>query len=224
MYTSRRGISARALALWLAIQLLALLLAAIRTPYSNHFPQPPEQMALEEMLIVQITAAALLFPLLMGNAATGTAAVIVSWPLTLLAGFLSAQVNALKIVCPAALVSLWMGGLGIWLYILPTQRTRFFGVAVATALALGGPLLWYLRAAFGGGPAQVVWSGHGFWSGDGWWGPLMAALGLCDGSPGNKTSWKFLAAFLLLTAVCVALAGLRRRRESLQSEKKIAKT
>ncbi len=213
MPTSRGGISAGALSLWLALQLLTLLLAALKIPFSNHFPQPAERMALQEMVIAQTAAAALLFPLLMRGAAMGTASVIVSWPFTILAAVLSAQIDPWKIVCPAAVVSGWLGGLGVWLYILRSQRMRLFGVAAAAALALGGPLLWYLRGEFGAGPIQVVCSS------DGRWGPMMAALSLCQSAPANPASWQFLAGFLTLTAVCAGFARLWGRRESTKFER-----
>jgi hypothetical protein len=204
MSTSHRGNPAIVLSLWLALQLLTLLLAALKTPYSIHFVQPAERAALPEMLIVQITMAALAFPWLMRDAATGIAVVIVSWPITALAAFLSVQIDPWKIGCPTALVSGWLGGLGVWLYILRSQKTRLYGVAAATTLTLGGPLLWYLRADFGTGPAEIVWPN------DGRWGPVMAALGLCNGSPANAASWQFLAGFLGLTALFATLTWLHR--------------
>src|SRR4051812_48363654 len=49
---------------WLVLQVLALMAAAFRVPFSARFPALGEQLAVQEMLVVQIIGSALLFPLL----------------------------------------------------------------------------------------------------------------------------------------------------------------
>ena len=194
------------LALWLAVQGLMLLLAALKIPFSNNFPNPAERMALDEMLVVQIAAAAILAPMLMRDATTAALAAIASWPFTMLAGLLAAEIDPWKIVCPAAVVSLWIAALALWIWILRTQRMRQALAALATSLALGGPLGWYLNAEFGGGNGVLDWSTHGRW------GPIMAALGFCDGDPHNRASWEFLAGLVSITLATFFACRVYRKR------------
>ena len=58
------------LLLWLVIQTLTLLAAAARLPLTPHYPAAAERLAPEEMLYVQLAASALLFPLILPDAAT----------------------------------------------------------------------------------------------------------------------------------------------------------
>jgi len=197
--TSHRRRSVGPVFLWIVLQLLTLVLAALKTPYSLHFPAPEERMALEEMLVMQIGAAAMLFPLLLEDPQTAAAVIIASWPFTILAGTLSAQMAPWKIAAPMVAVTAWLCGLCAWLQVIRTHRARLMGVAVATGLALGGPLLWYLRAEFHDTTPELLWPR------DGKLGPIMAALSLCDGSPRIVAAWGFIGLFLVCGVAAVLL-------------------
>jgi len=178
---------------WLSLQLTALSLSAMKTPFSLQFPRPEERMALEEMLFLQVGAAALFFPWLLRDRRTIAMIVITSWPFTVLAGMMSAQIDPMKIAGPATLVSGWIIGLALCNSALRHRRARFVGIALAAALAFGGPLLWYLRAEFRDGVPNSNWKPNG------WLGPIMCAWGLCNGSPRALSAWEFLATFLFLS-------------------------
>src|SRR5687768_10229078 len=72
-------------AAWLALQMVALLLAGFRVPLSARFPSPEEHVALHEMLVVQTIASALLFPVLFPTFATGVLVVATTPVMILLA-------------------------------------------------------------------------------------------------------------------------------------------
>lgn len=154
------------------------------------------------MLVLQIAAGAMFFPFLLRDLQAATAVIVASWPMTVLAGMLSAQLNAWKIVGPCAIVTLWLAGLGTWLFIVRSRRGRMIVMALATALSLGGPLVWYLRAEFSGGSTDLIWNI------DGKMGPVMAALALCDGSPRIRSAWGFIIAFILFSLLAALVRWL----------------
>src|SRR5437763_7314657 len=69
------------LLVWLIVQLLALALAAARVPLSAHFVQPGEALAIEEMLVAQFAASAMLFPFLLRDARCCVAMIVTAAPM-----------------------------------------------------------------------------------------------------------------------------------------------
>src|SRR3954463_8926538 len=63
---------------WLALQMLALLAAGLRVPFSARFVVPEEQLAIHEMFTVQMIASAMLFPILLRNLATAATVIAVT--------------------------------------------------------------------------------------------------------------------------------------------------
>src|SRR5687768_8425586 len=75
--------------LWLVPQLLTLSMSAMRVPLSAHPPRPIESVALQQMIVVQIVAMAMLSPILFRSLASTVAVVFAGAPMLALAAFLS---------------------------------------------------------------------------------------------------------------------------------------
>src|SRR5262245_34333880 len=86
----RPTVSLGAVGLWLAPQILALLAAGLRVPFSARFPSPEEDLAMHEMLVVQMIASALLFPMLMQCFTTGFLVIAAAPVMMVFAGLLAA--------------------------------------------------------------------------------------------------------------------------------------
>lgn len=179
--------------IWLAVQMLALLAAGVRIPFSARFPVPEENVAIHEMLVAQMIASALLFPMLFPTLATGVI-VVGSAPLMLqLAGVLAGEVEAVKWAYVCAYSAIWLIGLGLWSTALRTARARLYGVAVAGAVVIGGAMLAYLHREFGAPTETFDWARHAGL------GPLVGAIAIQE--VGERTAgmaWAFLGAFCLL--------------------------
>ena len=144
------GITAPLL-LWLLVQLLALLLAAGRVPLAAQYPQPAETLAAHVVAVVQVTAAALLMPYLMRDAAASVAVVATAWPFMVLAGVLSA-LPAARVAAAGASVTAWLVALALVNQSLPSAW-QAWGVCLAALLSVGCLTLSYLSAEFQGGAA-----------------------------------------------------------------------
>jgi hypothetical protein len=191
-----------ALAGWLALQLAALLLAGLQVPLSDNFPRPAESMALDEMLVVQVGFAALLFPILLPNLPTAVIAIVATWPLVQLAGALAA-VEPLRVFLSGAYVCGWLALLALWRSILPCHKSRMFGVAVAALLSIGAAVLWYLRAEF------VTEQINPDWARDGLAGPILGVLAILHQEQNSLRPWLPLG---IAAAVTAAFRGLLRSR------------
>lgn len=189
------------LALWLALQLVALLLPALHVPLSDEFPRPIERIAMHEMLVVQVTAAAMLFPMLFKNIATTVALVASTWPFLQLAAMFSATPPP-RLLSAGLYVALWMITLALFNSMLRTDRARLRAAALATSFTLAGPLLWYLHQEFGtaaeAGATMVALN------------PLLGALEVLNAEERSAGVWAFIA--LLLALALVGALLLRRRR------------
>ena len=142
------SVAAGPLTLWILVQLTALALAAARVPLLYRAPQPLERVAVHYVLAAQIVAAALLFPWLMRNVATGLCVILVSAPFAQLAALL-AEVELSRAAVAWGFAALWMSALLAWSAVLrASARARLVAVALAGALAIVGPVLRYLRYEF----------------------------------------------------------------------------
>lgn len=142
-----RGVVVAAVLLWLVIQLGALGASAARVPLWARTPEPVQRVAGAQMLAVQIIASAMLFPWLMPTVGTSFFIVLTSAPMLQLAGMLSGV--AWSGVAPAwGYLCLWLVALAYWSVALQSVRARLCGMAIATSLALGVPLLRYLAMEF----------------------------------------------------------------------------
>ncbi len=172
---------------WLLIQLTALALAAARYPFAAGLARPIEQYALEEMLALQIVAAAMLFPFLLRDWRSTLALIVTSAPYLFLTRLLSpTPCTTLAILW--TYLTLWLLTLALWRSALP-PRLHLPAVAVANLLVLGIPTCHYIHAEFSAGPWPLWLTGAS---------PLTAALALIAFP--RPILWLWLPAILLLIA------------------------
>lgn len=190
---------------WLALQMLALLAAGMRVPFSARFVVPEEQLALHEMFTVQMIASAMLFPLLCRNLATAATAIAVTPLMVQLAGVLGAQSEWIPLTVACAYPTLWLIGLAMWASALRgNTKAQLYGITAAMLLVIGGVLVAYLGREFGT-PGQPL-----DWARRSWLGPLMGGLALLEAGVRTGTAWAFMGTHLLLGGVAVlALRGIR---------------
>ncbi len=134
-----------AVVLWSAVQCAALVLAAAGVHLWPHHPDPPESIALAELVTIQVFASALLFPVLFADGANWVVSVALLIPMEQLAGLLSAAPEAVMWM-ESGYVALWVVGLAGWARLARSDLTRACLTAAATLLSLGGCLLWYVAA------------------------------------------------------------------------------
>jgi hypothetical protein len=145
------------LIVWLLIQLTAIALAASGVALSASFPNPPQRLAVHEMLVAQFVGSAMFAALLFRGGWRGWLALVVSAaPMLMLAGWLARM--------PMSRVSVLWVNVGAWLTMLAlwsavgrnhskARGSQFPGfqstlTALAMLLSAGGLLLWYLQAEF----------------------------------------------------------------------------
>jgi hypothetical protein len=194
-HTHRSSVAFAPVLLWLALQGLALLAAALRVPFSARFPVPAEQMALHEMLVVQMVGSALLFPILFRTFATTVLQIAATVVMSQLAGMLASTERESTLIAVCAYPALWLAGLGFWAYALRTPRARMYGVATATLVVVCGVMAGYLNREFGAPTQTFDWSKHGFL------GPLMGGISLVEAGERTGTAWVFLGLHLLLSVL-----------------------
>src|SRR5438045_362324 len=86
------GLRPAALALWLLVQLASLALSAARVRLAAGWPRPGvESLAVEQLLVVQVIAAALSFPALCAGWRQTLAAALAALPALMLASILESS-------------------------------------------------------------------------------------------------------------------------------------
>lgn len=143
------------LALWLAPQLAVLVIAAVHVPLWLNVPVRMDDLALPELLCVQVIFGAMFFPMLGRGWESGGAVIVLSWPMIAAGAFVSAT-PVERWVGAGAYVSVLLAGLFAWGFVLRSSRARLIGALAATAWALGGVLLAYVRAEFAGRLAPAI--------------------------------------------------------------------
>lgn len=184
---------------WLAIQALALIAAAMRIPFSARFPSPEEHLALYELAVAQMVGSALLFPILMQCFSTAMLVIASAPVMVLFAGLLAEVGQASTLLYFSLYAVLWLISLALWNSVLRCDKTKMYGVAVASLLVIGGIMLGYLQREFGEVTSSFDYASHGYF------GPLMGEITLLESGPGTGTIWYFLGAFVL-SALIAALA------------------
>jgi hypothetical protein len=181
---------------WSAIQCAILLLAWSAVPLWATQPAPRESAALAEMMVVQIAASSLLFPILLENFWTTLAVALLACLFIHLAGKNSgAAENSLLAVC--GYVSLWIIGLGCMSVRLSTRALKLSGIWVFSLWTLGGVLLWYLRLE-SDRAGKIILSAQ-------WFSPIFGALSVSQKIKPNGLGW--LVAGLPLLAACLDRAA-----------------
>jgi hypothetical protein len=191
-----------ALAIWLTPQLLSLMLSALRVPLSAHPPRPMESLALEQMIIVQIVAAALLAPMLFRSIGVTIAVIVAAAPMFALAGVL-ATVSLEKTAALYQLGASWGLALGCICATLPRPE-KLFASAIAATWSLGGLALAYLRAEFS--PQRNL--------PDLVFGPACVALRAARNETLSPTFWFMVGTFTTLGLAGMYAARFRDRRAS----------
>ena len=184
---------------WLVLQLIALSLAVFRVPLSARFPPPGEQFAIHIMLVTQITASAMLFPFLLRDVKTSAMVILSIAPFLQLSSYLS-SVPIARAAMAAAYVAAWLLVLAMWRLILVSRSSQFVGEACATALALGGAVIWYVGSE-ARDPREIE-------PPDALFGPIVGALAqLHEAHVGSAIP---PLALLLVSGVALFLARKRR--------------
>jgi hypothetical protein len=135
-------------AIWLAVQLAALVVSAARVPLWARFAQPGEDLALAVMLATQICAAALLAPMVLGSWPRALCAIALAIVFMQLSAMLAAADRA-DVVLASTYVASWL--LALALYV---RATRYSDVARATVvigascLTIGASALSYAAQEF----------------------------------------------------------------------------
>jgi len=190
---------------WLGIQILTLGVGAMRLPLSARAGSEPQNLALPEMVVVQLALATLLFPVLLGEG-VGFMTAASALPFLQLAGFLTA--TPIARVCTLGLaIMLWFAGLWAWRVALANEQIQLIGVAVLGTLAIGAPIGGYLVREFsdsesGSSPIPRILD------------PLTSLLSGSTASAIDSAT-AFAPAGILLLSGAIAL-GLRRKSFSRQ--------
>jgi len=167
-----------------------LLLAVTRVPLAAQYPRAGERLAAYLLLATQVVAAAALMPWLLRGWRTSLLAAACCWPLLGIAAMLS-NVAPSRALAAAGYLTAWIAALAIWNAAAPSRRLAFAFSAVASAVAAGGPLLWYLRAEFNPPDPSApdpAW----------YYGPVVTAFSLVDGHPDSQGAWLVLLAAIAL--------------------------
>ena len=187
-----------AIAVWLLIQLIVLGLCAARVPLWYHVPEPVERLAVEHMLVALVLASSLLFPWLMRNVMTAACVIVTSAPFALLAGML-AETGLSWTARAWGYVALWLTGLAAWTALLQSRRAKLVGVALASVLAVGVPLVRYLESEFHASP-------HAQFAALRWLNPVAGALSQLRPAAGDSAAWLLPLALLAAATAFAALA------------------
>jgi hypothetical protein len=191
---------------WLLVQVGALALAAGRVPLAARYPSTGERYALEVLLSAQVGFSALMFPWLLRDLSGALLAIASCWPALALAVMLSAlKPGTLPLV--GGYVTLWLAVLTAWRFALAGEKSQLIGTAIAATWAIGGPVVWYLRAEFNS-PMQTAPNPGPFF------GPLTGALMQVDGNASGwrASDWLLLAALLAAGALAAWIVNTLRRR------------
>jgi hypothetical protein len=192
------------LALWLAVQMAALLIAASRIPLSARYPSPEESLAVHVLLVVQIAASALLFPLLFRGVGGAIIVIATTIPFIQLAAFLATQTDNRRLALAALYVILWLIGLWFLNRACRTAKSRMHGIGLATLLSLGGATLAYLRREYAAPATTFDWSRHAFL------GPITGCMAIVEGDPAAGTIWVFVGSFLFATLALLVATRWRQ--------------
>ena len=194
--TTPAGPATGALLIWLGVQILALVVPALRLPLAAKYPSPEELNAVAVMLAVQVGASSLLFPVITREWRTAAASVATLWPILMLAALLAASPPA-HVIVPALYVTAWLTCLAVWRAMLPAPALMW-AVALAAAVSLGGGALRYLYLEFA--PGTVNASSFG---------PLAAVTALRKGEM-KLTAWAWPAGLVAAAAVVIASSRIVR--------------
>jgi hypothetical protein len=194
------------LLVWLAVQMFALGLAALRVPLSARYPQPEESLAVHVLVVAQVAAAALLFPFLFRSIISSIIVIASAIPFLQLAAFLATFTDNRRLALCAAYLTLWLTGLAILNASLRCQKLKVYGVAAVSLMSLGGAVIAYLHREFGAPASAFDWQTHASL------GPIMGCMAILEANPLGGTIWVFLGAFVGSALMLLVFHFWRRKR------------
>lgn len=144
-----------ALTTFLVLCVLALAVPVFQIHYHARFPSPPEQRAVEVTLFVQLAALALLWPILLPNAATALAIAAVAAAMHQFAAWLALSSN-LDAAAASLFFAAWVAGLAGLRSCFANARVMLLPGAVLALYTFAGAAAAYLRAEYAR-PALPGW-------------------------------------------------------------------
>jgi hypothetical protein len=134
------------LLVWLALQLLAIAMAAARVKLWARFGSAGETYALDELTVAQFLGSSLLFPALCRSFKSTLAMVVSSLPMIALAGYLSFG-SFDQCASTAINLAIWLTGLAVWWKVVNRlDGGALLVVSIASAANIGGLMVAYLTA------------------------------------------------------------------------------
>jgi hypothetical protein len=186
------SVSPKSIALWLLVQLIAIVLIVTRTKL--WLGGGDDSAALELMLIMQIGGAALLLPAVLPNLLTMISVALAAIPFLQIAGMIAA-VDVRHVLVGVIAVTLWLVTLQLAMSISSSTLTRAIIHALAVCVSIGGVILFYLRSEFSNARGSIA---------SAWYGPICAALILVRGERSADElhrAWIQLAAMTIVVGI-----------------------
>lgn len=140
-------VDAPVLAVWVLLQLASLAVSLLHVPLAASFP-PGERLAVEVLLAVQISSAAVLSPALLRTVGTTLLTAATAWPALLLAGASAAR-PVTTTAAAATVLMLWLATLWTWRQIADQHGLAGIVGAAGTLASAGSAMLAYLATEFG---------------------------------------------------------------------------
>lgn len=191
--TPTASVSPASIALWLAIQLTAIILIVVRAKF--WIGSGNDSAALELMLIMQIAGAALLLPALLPNLRSMICIALAAIPFLQIAAMIAAG-DMTHVLFGVIALMLWLIALKMALSLARSTLMRATVHAFAVCVSIGGVVLFYLRSEFFG--ATVSPDAARF-------GPICAALTLVRA---ESSSDQILHAWIQLSLIALVLSAI----------------
>ena len=141
------SIAVGALAVWLAVQLVSLWISSRHWALWARAPDAAEQLAARQMLVVQLSASALLFPWMLRNISTALCVILVSAPMLIFAGEMSSEAAG-PLGRAWAYLCAWLAGLCCLAHVMLSQRGQLITASAVACWVLGLPALAWLASEF----------------------------------------------------------------------------
>ena len=196
------SVSPAAIALWLAIQLTAIVLIVTRTKLWIHGGD--DSHAIELMLVMQIGGAALLLPALLPNWRTTICVALAAIPFVQIASLIGA-VDGKHLTFGVIALTLWLIALRAALSLARSSLVSATIHVLAVCISIGSVILFYLRAEFSDAGNSIDAA---------WFGPISAAHTLVRGQSSIdevREAWTQLALMAILMCSIALVKNLLAR-------------
>ena len=195
-----------AVGLWAASQGVALAAAAGGVHLWPHHPNPPESLALTEVVAVQAVVAGLAYSSLFVDATSLVVNVTLAIAFDGAASLLSTTPAATVVRC-GLWSCLWIVGLAGWSRGVRRQAAQSCLTALAVLATLGGALLFYGSAESAAIAGQPTPDFSRF-------GPLVGGIGISVGLTSSWAGWGITAGPLISSAMLWTIRQSRRATRS----------